>query len=181
MKNFKLPHIRATRNKRNFTATTKYYANRDENDRLIKNKALFELNPDVKTSSHLANEKSQSSDQLFDLLKKTSKNHWITATQLNYLCMKRRKYVVKQVIYFQKNKSSLTDLKRKEAEYNIDLNAVGSSHHNHNTEEEKSLFEIDRYLKRSTGAMYRAKSVQEVVPNPHATNDTVTKAEKSYN
>lgn len=27
------------------------------------------------------------------------------------------------------------------------------------------------------GAMYRAKSVQEVVPNPHATDDTVTQAE----
>ena len=67
MTNFKLPHKKATRNKINFTTTTKYYANRDENDRLKKNEALFELNPHIKTSSHLANEISQSPDQLFDL------------------------------------------------------------------------------------------------------------------
>ena len=177
MKNFKLPHIRATRNKRNFTATTKYYANRDENDRLIKNKALFELNPDVKTSSHLANEKSQSSDQLFDLLKKNKQESLDNCHSAELSMHEAEEICSKASNLFSKNKSSLTDLKRKEAEYNIDLNAVGSSHHNHNTEEEKSLFEIDRYLKRSTGAMYRAKSVQEVVPNPHATDDTVTQAE----
>jgi len=71
MENFKLPHKRATGNKRNLTTTTKYYANRDESDRLKKkNEAFFEINPHIKTSLHLANEKSQSSYQLFDLLKK---------------------------------------------------------------------------------------------------------------
>ena len=50
MENFKLPQKIATGNKRHFTTRTKYYANREENDRLIKNKALFELNPDIKTS-----------------------------------------------------------------------------------------------------------------------------------
>ena len=78
---------------------------------------------------------------------------------------------------FSNNKSSLEDEKRKEAEYYINKGTVGSSHPNHNTEEEKSIFKIDRYLKRLMGAMYRAKSVQEVVPNPHATDDTVTQAE----
>ena len=77
---------------------------------------------------------------------------------------------------FSNNKSSLEDEKRKEAEYYINQGTVGSSHPNHNTEEEKSIFKIDRYLKRLMGAMYRAKSVQEVVPNPHATDDTVTQA-----
>jgi hypothetical protein len=56
-----------------------------------------------------------------------------------------------------------------------------SRYPNHKTEEEKSLFEIDRCLKRLMGAMYRAKSVQEVAPNPHATKNTVTQAEYLIN
>ena len=44
MTNFKLPHKKATRNKINFTTTTKYYANRDENDRLKKKKTKHYLN-----------------------------------------------------------------------------------------------------------------------------------------
>jgi len=44
MENFKLPHKRATGNKRNLTTTTKYYANRDESDRLKKNiKHFFQI------------------------------------------------------------------------------------------------------------------------------------------
>jgi hypothetical protein len=41
MENFKLPHKRATGNKRNLTTTTKYYANRDESDRLKKKMKHF--------------------------------------------------------------------------------------------------------------------------------------------
>ena len=59
MKNLRLPHKIATGNKINFTTTSKYYADRDESDRLKKNEALFEINPQIKTSSHLADEKSQ--------------------------------------------------------------------------------------------------------------------------
>jgi hypothetical protein len=43
MENFKLPHKRATGNKRNLTTTTKYYANRDESDRLKKMKHFLKL------------------------------------------------------------------------------------------------------------------------------------------
>jgi hypothetical protein len=70
MRNFKLPHTKATGNKINFTTISKHYANRGENDRLIKNKALLELNPYIKTSSNSVNEKSQTPDMLVDMLKK---------------------------------------------------------------------------------------------------------------
>lgn len=43
MENFKLPQKIATGNKRHFTTTTKYYANREENDRLIKIKHYLNL------------------------------------------------------------------------------------------------------------------------------------------
>ena len=69
MKYLKLPQIKATRNNRYFTTTSKYHANRDDNTRSNKNKELFELYPRVKTSSHLANETSQPTEQLFSLLK----------------------------------------------------------------------------------------------------------------
>jgi hypothetical protein len=177
MTNFKLPHKKATRNKINFTTTTKYYANRDENDRLKKNEALFELNPHIKTSSHLANEKSQSPDQRFDLLKKNKQESLDNCHSAELSMYESDKLCNKASTLFSKNKSNLEDEKRKEAEYYANLGAVGSSNPNYNTEEEKSILDIDRHLKRLMGAIYRAKSVQEVVPNPHATNDTVTQAD----
>jgi len=39
------------------------------------------------------------------------------------------------------------------------------------------MFDISRCQQRLIGAMYRAKSVQEVIPNPHATDDVVSKGE----
>ena len=75
-----------------------------------------------------------------------------------------------------KNKDSLTYEKRKEVGSNLDLGGVGQSYPSHNTEEEKSLNDIERYQKRLMGAIFRAKSVEEVVPNPQATDDVVNQA-----
>lgn len=177
MTNFKLPHNKATGNKMYFTTTTKYYADRDENDILKKNEALFELKPHVKTSSQLANEKNQSSDQLFDMLKKNKQESLDNCHSAELSMYEADKLCNKASTLFSKNKSSLEDAKRKEAEYYSNQGAVGSSNPNYNTEEDKSILDIERYLKRLMGAAYRAKSVQEVVPNPHAANDTVTQAE----
>jgi hypothetical protein len=177
MKNLKLPHKIATGKKINFTTTSKYYANRDERDRLKKNEALFEINPQIKTSSHLADETSQSSDELFDLLKK-NKEESLNNCHSSDLSMHDAEAVcTKAGNLFSKYKSRLDDEKRREAEYNLNKGAADSSHPNHNTEEERSMFMIDRSIKRLIGAIYRAKSVEEVVSNTHATKDTVSKAE----
>jgi len=181
MENFKLPHKRATWNKRNLTTTTKYYANRDETDRSVKNKALLELNPHIKTSSNSVDEKSQSSDLLFDMLKKNKQESSDNCYSAELSMHEVQEVCTKASNLFSGNKSRLEDKERKEAEHNINLGAVGSSNPNHKTEEEKSLFEIDRCLKRLMGAIYRAKSVQEVAPNPHATKDTVSQAEYLIN
>jgi hypothetical protein len=177
MRNFKLPHIIATRNKINFTTTTKYNANRDENDRLKKNEALFELNPHIKTTSQLANEKSQTPDQLFELLKKNKQESLDNCHSAELSMHEADKLCNKASTLFSKNKSSLGEDKRKEAEYHANLGAVVNSNTNYSTEEEKSILDIDKYLKRLMGAIYRAKSVQDVVPNPHAVNGTVAQAE----
>jgi len=181
MENFKLPHKRATWNKRNLTTTTKYYANRDETDRSVKNKALLELNPHIKTSSNSVDEKSQSSDLLFDMLKKNKQESSDNCYSAELSMHEAQEVCTKASNLFSGNKRRLEDKERKEAEHNINLGAVGSSNPNHKTEEEKSLFEIDRCLKRLMGAIYRAKSVQEVAPNPHATKDTVSQAEYLIN
>ena len=78
---------------------------------------------------------------------------------------------------FNSNKSSLEDTKREEAESHIKLGAVGHSLPKQSTEEEKSMFDISRCQQRLIGAMHRAKSVQVVIPNPHATDDVVSKGE----
>jgi hypothetical protein len=78
---------------------------------------------------------------------------------------------------FSYHKSKLEDEKRREAEDNLDRGAADHSHPHHNTEEERSVFMIDRSIKRLIGAIYRAKSVEEVVSNTQATKDTVSKAE----
>lgn len=177
MTTLKLPHIKATGNKMNFTTTTKNYANRDENDRLKKNEALFELDPHIKTSSRLANEQSQTPDQLFELLKKNKQESLDNCHSAELSMHEADKLCNKASTLFSKNKSSLEDEKRREAEYYANIGAVVNSNTKYDTEEEKSILDIDRYLKRLMGAMYRAKSVQEVAPNPHAVNHTVTQAE----
>ena len=181
MRNFKLPHTTATGNKINFTTISKYYANRGENDRLIKNKALLELNPYIKTSSNSVNEKSQTPDMLVDMLKKNKQESMDNCHSAELSMHEAQEVCTRASSLFSNNKSRLEDKERKEAEHNLNLGAVGSSNPNHKTEEEKSLFEIDRCLKRLMGAMYRAKSVQEVAPNPHATKNTVTQAEYLIN
>ena len=179
MRNLKLPlpPIKATGNKRHFRTTTKYYANRDENSRLNKNKELFEVDPEIKTTSHLANEKSQSSEQLFSLLKENkqeSSNNCYSAD----LSMRQAEGICEKATnLFSKHKSKLANEERKQAETNIEIGAAGNTMPNHDTEEDKSIFEINRYQQRLIGAIYKAKSVQEVVPNPNATNDVVVTAE----
>lgn len=193
MTNFKLPHRRATGNRINFTwckmdftggkayftTTTKYYADRDESDRLRKNQALFELNPHIKTTSHVTNKESQSPDELVEMLKKNKQEAMDNCYSAELSMHEAEKLCNKASTLFSKNKSSLEDDKRKEVEHYSNLGAVVSSQANpgDSTEEEKSMLDIDRSLKRLMGAMYRAKSVEGVTPNPHAATDTVTQAE----
>jgi len=173
MTNFKL----ATRNNRNFTTTTKYYTNQDENSKLNKNEELFVLDPDIKTSSHLANEESQSSEKLFSLLK-VNKQESLDNCHSADLSMNEAEHVCGKASHlFTRNKSSLPEQQRKETESILNQRVVGNPDLNHNTEEEICIYNIDRYLKRLMGAMLRAKSVQEVLPNPQATNDVVSNAE----
>lgn len=177
MKNLKLPHKIATGNKINFTTTSKYYADRDESDRLKKNEALFEINPQIKTSSHLADEKSQSSDQLFDLLKKNKQKSLDNCHSAELSIQEAEGVCSKASGFFKRNKSSLQEEERREVEYYINQGAVRRSHIHHNTEEEQSVFMIDRCIKRLIGAAYKAKSVQEVSSNPLGTKNTVSQAE----
>lgn len=71
----------------------------------------------------------------------------------------------------------MQDEERREVEYYINQGAVRRSHIHHNTEEEQSVFMIDRCIKRLIGAAYKAKSVQEVSSNPLGTKNTVSQAE----
>ena len=78
---------------------------------------------------------------------------------------------------FNSNKSSLEDKKREEAESQIKHGAVGHSVPKQSSEEEQCMFEISRCQQRIIGAMFRVNSVKEVIPNPHATDDVVSKGE----
>jgi hypothetical protein len=137
MINLKLPTIKATGNKRHFTTTTKYYADRDENSRLDRNEVLFEVNPEIKTTSHLANEKSQSPEKLFSLLKENkqeSSNNCHSADlsmhQAEVICEKAKNL-------FSKHKGKLANEERMQAESNVAMGAVGNNRPIHDTEEEQ--------------------------------------------
>jgi hypothetical protein len=58
---------------------------------------------------------------------------------------------------------------------------VGSLHSNPNirgSEEDRSLQHIDRYIKRLSRAMFRAKAVQHAVPNPDSVDKVVSEGER---
>ena len=156
--------------------STTAYLKVDNHDIEERNKKLFEIDESIKTASHLENEKLLSKERLFDLLKQNKQESLDNCHSAELSMIEAQRLCAKASNLLTKNKDSLTYEKRKEVESNLNLGGLGQSYPSHNTEEEKSLNDIERCQKKLMGAIFRAKSVEEVVPNPLATDNVVNQA-----
>lgn len=178
MKKLRQIPVKQKKFSKSFTTTKKYNADRGENSRLNENKKLFEINQEIKTSSSLANEKSLHSDQLLDLLKKNKQESTDNCYSADLSIIEVKKVCGKAVALYSEHRDTLTQEKQQEIDLALVLKGPLHTYPKHDTEEEKSLYDIEKSSKQLIDAIYKAKSLQEVVKNPGKVNEIVGESEK---
>lgn len=153
--------ITQNRLSRNFSSTNKRFTDADENTRLEKNKKLFEIKEEFKTSSDLANHKESTPEQLFDSLKKNKQESSDNCFSAGLSIIEANKIVDKAGHLWSRLRHKLPEEEQEKIDSNVALQGDLSGNPTHSSEEEESLFEIDRAQKKLINALYKVNSVKQ--------------------
>lgn len=136
----------------------------DDSTRLSKNKEFFEKKEGMETPSNLANEKSLSNEALFDLLKRNKQ------ASSDNMCLAERsigegdKISKRATSFYSHHKYIITEEKQVEIDEALASNKPSTRMFPSNpSQEERSLFAIEKMQKKLIGALFKANSVNEAL------------------